>query len=265
MNSFVRYVGTSLLSLGFDPRRTLAAARGIPSFLLGSYRFLRQRDALDRSRFSFRLLPVLSDLHMPSGTATGHYFHQDLWAAREVFARNPQRHVDVGSRIDGFVAHLLSFRDTDVIDIRKLASDVPGLRFIQADLMNAPDDELATLAADSVSCLHALEHFGLGRYGDPIDANGWRKGLAKLARLVRPAGRLLLSVPIGRPRVEFNAQRIFSPQVIIDEAAANGLTFRSMAIIRDDGSFSPNASADTAADLDFGCGCFVFERDRTST
>jgi len=64
---------------------------------------------------------------------------------------------------------------------------------------------------DSLSCLHALEHFGLGRYGDPIDFDGWIKGLKNLYKLLEPRGILYLSLPTGEPqRVEFNAQRVFS-------------------------------------------------------
>jgi hypothetical protein len=35
---------------------------------------------------------------------------------------------------------------------------------------------------DSLSCLHALEHFGLGRYGDPIDPRGHEKGITRWRR-----------------------------------------------------------------------------------
>src|ERR1035437_9128085 len=64
----------------------------------------------------------------------------------------------------------------------------------------------------SVSCLHVAEHIGLGRYGDPIDPLGTNKALLELQRVLAPGGVLLFSMPVGRERVEFNAQRIWDPR-----------------------------------------------------
>ncbi len=152
--------------------------------------------------------PVAFEGEDGAGVTSGDYFHQDLQVARSIFERQPLRHIDVGSRIDGFVAHVASFREIDVIDFRPVESSVLGINFIQADLTLPPP---VSLRSDSVSCLHALEHFGLGRYGDKIDFDGWKKGLENISRLVESGGTLYLSVPTGRvQRVEFNAHRIFS-------------------------------------------------------
>lgn len=71
--------------------------------------------------------------------------------------------------------------------------------------------------ADSVSCLHALEHFGLGRYRDTVDYDGWRKGLDGRTEILEPGGTLYLGLPTGEPqRVEFNAHRVFSLPFIRD-------------------------------------------------
>ncbi len=82
------------------------------------------------------LKPMLLDYANPAGVANGHYFFQDLWAAQKIFAARPERHFDIGSRIDGFVAHVLSFMPVSVMDIRPLTSNVPGLTFVQADATN---------------------------------------------------------------------------------------------------------------------------------
>ncbi len=58
--------------------------------------------------------------------AGGHYFHQDLWAAKKIFKRRPMTHVDIGSRVDGFVAHLLVFMPVTAVDIRYLDSNIEG-------------------------------------------------------------------------------------------------------------------------------------------
>ncbi len=251
-----RKIGTVLLALGLDPRRLLASLRFLPTFLRQMIALYRQRGNITDG-FRLRLVPILSDRYMPGGTAKGHYFHQDLWAARRIFAANPKEHVDVGSRIDGFVAHLLTFRQVRVLDVRPLATNVTGLVFEQADLMSeAP----IMLSADSVSCLHALEHFGLGRYGDPLDVNGWKKGLQNLAKIVRVDGHLYLSAPIGCEQcIEFNAQRIFAPTTIVNAAKAYGLEMIEFSYVDDNGDFIERTSPE-CANCDFGCGCYVFRK-----
>lgn len=152
--------------------------------------------------------PCLHDFYDQSGVANGHYFHQDLYVAQKIFRNAPAKHVDVGSRIDGFVAHVASFRTLEVFDYRELSSTIPNVTFRQFDLLRVP----AQLDAycDSLSCLHVLEHIGLGRYGDPLDLSGHLRALESLTKLLEPNGTLYLSAPIGVERIEYNAHRIFS-------------------------------------------------------
>ena len=264
MNPIWRRLGTTLIATGFDPRRTVLAARFVLGYCRDLWRWRRAVGSTSAQPFVLRIVPTLADRHASSGVAKGHYFHQDLWAARLVHAAEPVRHLDVGSRIDGFVAHLLSFRAVEVVDIRRLQATIPGLSFHQADMMSP--DPPAIDPAPSVSCLHALEHFGLGRYGDPLQPDGWRLGLANLARLVAPGGRLYLGVPIGKPAIEFNAQRIFDPRYVLDEAARHGLELLQFAHVDDAGDLHGSPALPSAdgwaalARLDFGCGLFVFTR-----
>ncbi|MCP6151398.1 hypothetical protein NL425_26980, partial [Klebsiella pneumoniae] len=71
-----------------------------------------------------------------AGDAARHYFHQDLHVARRIFALAPARHVDVGSRIDGFVAHVAAFRAIEVVDIRPLSTTARNIVFLTADLQD---------------------------------------------------------------------------------------------------------------------------------
>jgi SAM-dependent methyltransferase len=131
-----------------------------------------------------------------------------LYVAQRIYVNNPRRHVDVGSRVDGFVAHVASFRAIEVFDIRELQASVTNMTFRRRDVMQDCHD--LDRCTDSLSCLHSLEHFGLGRYGDPVDAEGYAKGWENLYRMLEPGGKFYFSTPIGPQRVEFDAHRVFS-------------------------------------------------------
>ncbi|MCM1236050.1 MAG: DUF268 domain-containing protein, partial [Ruminococcus flavefaciens] len=162
-------------------------------------------------------LPCYVDRYAKAG-ALGSYFWQDLWAARLIAEANPGCHYDIGSRVDGFIAHLASFRENiKLIDIRPLENVIPGVEFIQADAT-----ELSALADDSVesiSALCSLEHFGLGRYGDEIDPDACFKAMRAIKRVVQKDGNVYLSVPIGRQHLEFDAQRVFYAETILKQFA----------------------------------------------
>src|SRR2546430_1015513 len=120
--------------LGIDPSRMKATLGGMPRYFRDAQRY--RKAAAGRERFPFRwrdAKPITMDYYDQAGSTSGHYFHQDLWAARRIYHAHPARHLDIGSRIDGFVAHVLSFMPVEVIDIRPLTSNVPGLTFVQAD------------------------------------------------------------------------------------------------------------------------------------
>jgi hypothetical protein len=160
------------------------------------------------------LSPVLDDKNAVAGITSGHYFHADLLVARRIYQRNPRVHIDVGSRLDGFVAHVASFREIIVMDIRSIENVIPNVTFLQSDVMDL--DKRYYDCCDSLSCLHALEHFGLGRYGDRIDIDGHIKGLDNLRKMLELGGILYLAVPIGPGRIEFNNQRVFDLSYLLD-------------------------------------------------
>jgi len=146
---------------------------------------------------------------------TSPYYWQDLWAASKIIENHSKIHYDIGSRIDGFIAHLQAAKiQTNLIDIRPLKNTLPYVGFTQADatsLKGIPDDSVS-----SISALCSLEHFGLGRYGDPIDPEACFKAFQSIQRVLERGGYCYISVPIGREHVEFNAHRIFYAQTIID-------------------------------------------------
>lgn len=231
--------------------------RGIPAFLLDMSRYTRASSQKGMRIDISSIYPVLSDRYASAGIAGGHYFFQDLWAAKKIFASRPSRHVDIGSSVEGFIAHLLVFMaQVEVVDVRPLVSNVAGLKFIKDDatlLANFGDNSL-----ESISTLHAAEHFGLGRYGDPVDPDAHVKFMNSLVRVLKPGGRLYFSVPTGRERLEFNAHRILSPNTVV--AGLAGLELISFSLVNDNGLFYENASMEEAAQQTFGCGLYEFRK-----
>jgi SAM-dependent methyltransferase len=241
-------------NLFFDPIRFAHRWLEFPSYVQNLARYRARQSQSDRA-FDLHiryLYPVLGDRHAGAGVASGHYFHQDIWAARLIHARNPPRHVDVGSSIAGFIAHLLCFREVEYVDIRPLNSNVSGLNFVQGDVTALPYE---TASVESLSALHVVEHIGLGRYGDVVDPDGWRKGVSELKRVLKPGGTLYFSVPVGHERLEFDAHRVFNPLTIID--AVRPLVLNRFDAVDDAGHFVPHADP-TASNGWYSCGLFEF-------
>lgn len=204
------------------------------------------------------LYPILNEYKEQAGTAKGHYFHQDLLVASLIHDANPERHIDVGSRIDGFVAHVAAFRTIEVLDFRPLIScGHKQIKFMQADLMSL-DRQLYEIT-DSLSCLHALEHFGLGRYGDPVNPDGHLKGFINLHRMLRHEGNLYISFPIGASSVYFNAHRVFEPREILKWS--NGLfKLERFDYVDDHGDLHQNQSLENVPNLSYGCGIYTMKK-----
>lgn len=155
-----------------------------------------------------RLFLIADDKFDNSGSGKWHYFYQDLFVAQRIFNNNPERHVDIWSRIDGFVAHVASYRSIDVLDIRPLDNPIDNVNFVQCDLMG--DCSLLYNSTASISCLHTIEHFWLWRYGDTIDVNGHLKWLDNIYNILQIWWTFYFSTPIWPQRIEFNAHRVFS-------------------------------------------------------
>lgn len=241
--------------MGIDLRKMLFFVLRLPRFM---YEYMKFR-SLSGENVRFR--PCLHDRGNEGGEAKGEYFLQDLLVARCIFAKNPVRHIDIGSRVSGFVAHVASFRAIEVFDVRPNGAKVPGIEFRQTDMMF---NKTSVERCDSLSCLHALEHFGLGRYGDPINPGGVREGFGVMADMVQAGGRFYLSVPIGRPRVEFNAHRVIDPREVMDLATKYKFQLVELIVLQGGSQetfrhLSPERLR-TLADLDYSLGIFIFDK-----
>ena len=241
---------------GFAPRTLLKSLRLLPTYLRDLDRY-RKQSGLPSFQFRWKdAFPILTDMSSGAGIAAGHYFHQDLWAAKKIFRRHPQQHFDIGSRVDGFIAHLLVFMPVTAIDIRPLESEIAGLTFMQDDA--ALLGKVSTGSLDSLSSLHVAEHFGLGRYTDPIDPQACFRFMASLERTLAPGGRLYFSVPVGRERVEFNAHRVFSPGTIL--SSFPDLELVSFSYVGDDGALYEDRQISELPPSEMACGLFEFTK-----
>jgi len=201
---------------------------------------------------------ILGDFNTSSGLASGHYFHQDLLVAKMIYEDKPYKHLDVGSRVDGFVAHVASYREIEVLDIRpQQKSKHENIKFIKADLMNPQELPLT----DSLSCLHVIEHFGLGRYNDPININGHIEGLNNLIKILQKNGRLYISFPIGiRDEVHFNNQRIIHPKSILSfSSIKENMELKRFDYVDDKGDLHLDINLHNFQEkLIYGCGIYTF-------
>lgn len=257
MKTLLNKIFIAFRLLFFDPREPIYKWIGIPYYVRNIFKY---NNTNIHSRFKITLkniMPMLGDRFFEAGSARGHYFWQDIWAAKYLYENRPRDyHVDIGSRLDGFIGHILAFTKVQYIDIRDLSISIDNLEFIKGSIINLPYDD-STIS--SLSSLHVIEHIGLGRYGDPIMKNGHELAAKELVRVLSDNGRLLIGVPIGKERLCFDAHRIFDPETIIE--LFRPLRLREFSLIDDEGNkVIKNASYDIARKCDYGCGLFVFEK-----
>tara|TARA_X000000950_G_C13821996_1_gene622299 strand:- start:296 stop:1123 length:828 start_codon:yes stop_codon:yes gene_type:complete len=269
----IRKILILIKSLGFDPYSFFKTIPNLFYFFKTSIKYLYNREIVfDKKRRS--ILPkysfpyvCLGDHLKQSGDASGHYFHQDLIVAREIYKRSPNVHFDVGSRVDGFIAHLLSFNQKIIIgDVRPLNFKDNFLEYRFIDLCNKDlnfDD--SNIKYKSVSSLHVIEHIGLGRYGDPIDPLGYINAIRNLARIVDKNGYLYLSHPVGFTRVEFNAHNVFSLDYIYQYILKNNLIYEEIHLINDEGNYilstkDLNKAIKKSANFNYGCVVWILKK-----
>ncbi len=183
-----------------------------------------------------------------------HYFYQGAWLARKLSQTKIHRHVDIGSSVLT-MSVLSAWIDTVFVDVRPLNASLPRLHSVAGSILHLP---FAENTVHSLSCLHVIEHIGLGRYGDPIDPQGSVKSASELQRILQPGGRLFLSLPIGRERVCFNAHRVYAPDSVIKMFAHVRLV--EFSYVDDAGKLREDRKPASAGHLHYGCGLFLFEK-----
>ncbi len=201
-----------LAPLGMQLRRI----RKAPSGFLSQYR--RDFEKLQKNGRGFA---VFKEMYYEVGAHPESFADFECrFVAKHVAKFRPKNVIDIGSyRL--FILGLLSGYEVTSVDVRSRQAATHNEKVIVCDAkqLSVPDDSY-----DMVIALCAVEHFGLGRYGDEFDENGDIKAIKEVVRVLRPGGRLLFSTTItrGKPAIAFNAHRIYSREALND--LCTGLT-----------------------------------------
>jgi hypothetical protein len=187
-----------------------------------------------------------------------HYTYHPAWAARVLAKTRPEKHVDISSILN-FGAIVSAFVPVEFYDFRPAPIELEGLFTGAADLtqLHFPSDSIASL-----SCMHVIEHIGLGRYGDPLDPDGDLKAIAELVRVLAPGGNLLVATPVGRPRVEFNAHRVYDYEAFAGYFGPLELVEFALIEGRGKGGLIVAPSPERVRAESYGCGCFWFRKPK---
>lgn len=185
-----------------------------------------------------------------------HYVYHTAWAARILAESKPAKHIDISS-YTYFATVASAFVPFEFYDYRPANIHLSNLHCGAADLCQL---QFADQSVESISCMHTIEHVGLGRYGDPLDPDGDKVALAELQRVVAVGGSLIVVVPVGAPRIQFNAHRIYDPAMI--EAALPELSLERLSVLPDETSqgLVDAPSREFVLQQNYGCGCFWFRR-----
>lgn len=201
--------------------------------------------------------PIYEDT--PKTPFDTHYFYHTAWAARIIAKTQPKKHIDI-SGILYFSGLLSAFIPVEFYDYRP--APLKGLSNLTSSEANLTNLNFATNSVESISCLHVNEHIGLGRYGDAIDPDGDLKAINELKRVTAIGGNLLFAVPIGKPKIVFNAHRIYGYSQIIKYF--EGFELKDFSLIPDNAmqtGIISNATEEESDKQNYGCGCFWFKKN----
>lgn len=230
----------------------------LPGFIRDYSQFTRNIDS-DKKRFSLAvsdLYPCLND-KTETTDFDPHYIYHLSWGARLLSQINPIVHVDISSSLY-FSTIISAFIPVAFFDYRPANIHLSNFSSGAVCLTALPFKDNTI---PSLSCMHTIEHIGLGRYGDTIDPEGDLKAIGELVRVLSKEGDLLFVVPIGKPKIEFNAHRIYSYEQILEYF--KGLKLMEFSLIPDNATKLGIISSVSGYEADiqkYGCGCFWFRK-----
>lgn len=237
--------------LAFIAPRPLIGFFYLPRFI--RHWFLYRSRGVDVKPRLIDSYPCLTDW-TPYTPFDPHYFFQGAWLTRRLVAHKPEFHVDIASSVL-LVGTVSAHVDTVFVDYRPVKVSLKGLIPLAGNIVHLP---FAADSLPSVSCLHVIEHIGLGRYGDPIDPDGSAKAARELMRILKPGGLLHVTTPVGLNRIYFNAHRVFAPSAV--EKMFHPLELVEFSYVDDSGNFREHQSVSDAAENEYACGMYVFRK-----
>lgn len=232
-----------------DPRCLIL----VPKEVMYFYRSYRAFCAMHTGKERIALRPILFQRNVDS-KFDAHYVIQSWWASFRIGELAPSLHVDVSSNV-GFVAQLAAMVPVEFYEFNPPKLALPGLSIQNASLERLP---FLDNSIQSLSCLHVLEHIGLGRYGDPIEPTGMERACHELSRVVKQGGHLFVSFPVGRERIEFNSQRVINP--VRAASLFPGLTLVEFSMVNDQREYVENADLTKAQSQEYACGLYHLVR-----
>ena len=233
-------------------------SKNYPKFLSDYLNFKKLAKKNNRFQLLFsERYPCLDD-DTSSTEFDTHYIYHPAWAARIIAKTRPSCHVDISSTLQ-FSTIISAFLPVYFYDYRPANLHLENFHSQSADLISL---SFKSNSIASLSCMHTVEHIGLGRYGDNLDPEGDLKAISELKRVLAPSGNLLFVVPVGKPRIMFNAHRIYSFSQI--SKLFSDLELINFTLIPDDtiqNGIINNATSEDADRQDYGCGCFWFKKN----
>lgn len=223
--------------------------------VLGQWNYLKKHNDQRFSLNAKDLYPCLNDLTSTT-PFDQHYIYHPAWAARILAKTRPSEHVDISS-ILSFSSIVSAFIPMRFYDYRPAHLNISGYTSDFADLKLLP---FPSNSIESLSCMHTIEHIGLGRYGDELDIKGDLKAIDELKRVLKPGGNLLFVTPVGKPRIEFNAHRVYSYEQITEYFAP--FILKDFSLVPDAGGLMEHADPSMVKDQNYGCGCFWFQKQQ---
>jgi hypothetical protein len=188
------------------------------------------------------------------------YVYHTAWAARVLSVTQPETHVDISSSLY-FCAMVSAFIPVKFYDYRPANLSLSGLEEYSSNLLHL---DFADNSISSLSCMHTIEHIGLGRYGDKLNYDGDIKAMKELSRVLAPNGDLLIVVPIGKKnKLCFNAHRIYTKEQILSIFAKLGVQLKEFVLIPEDqadGGLVTNPDKEIIEKNSYACGCFWFKK-----
>jgi hypothetical protein len=199
--------------------------------------------------------PILND-YSANHELDFHYLYHPAWALKKIFTQMPKMHVDLASKLD-FSLAIAALIPIEYHDYRLVRLSVKNFKSFFTDIQKLPYSDSSI---ESLSCMHVIEHIGLGRYGDPIVFNGDIIVAHEMIRVMTKKGNLYFVTPVAEiDRIEFNAHRVYSYNSVI--SMFKDLRLLEFSIVTDTGEFLEFCSKNDLKGQNYACGCFHFIKD----